>query len=125
MSWNCGIRENHEINYTLKFSTLTVYHWHTRNQIQPAAQLQVSGAVYVTPFSQALVQIAVHHKSYGSINYYLTYTYVVHLHLPLLHREPVQPAAQVQVSGAEHVPPFSQTLVQIAVHYKSHRCINT
>ena len=32
-----------------------------------------------------------------------------------MHCGPVQPAAQVQVSGAEHVPPFSQVLLQIAV----------
>ena len=37
-----------------------------------------------------------------------------------MHSEPVQPAAQLQVSGAEHVPPFSQALVQIAVNHKSH-----
>ena len=37
-----------------------------------------------------------------------------------MHSEPVQPAAQLQVSGAEHVPPFSQALLQIAVNHKSH-----
>ena len=40
--------------------------------------------------------------------------------IPLVHSEPVQPAAQLQVSGAEHVPPFSHAVVQIAVNHKSH-----
>lgn len=35
--------------------------------------------------------------------------------IPSAHTGPLQPAAQVQVSGAEHVPPFSQALIQIAV----------
>jgi len=38
-----------------------------------------------------------------------------HTFIPLVHCGPVQPATQLQVSGAEHVPPFLQALVQIAV----------
>ena len=39
--------------------------------------------------------------------------------IPSAHTTPVQPAAQLQVSGAEQVPPFSQAVIQIAVsHHK-------
>ena len=38
-----------------------------------------------------------------------------HTFIPLVHCGPVQPAAQLQVSGAEQFPPFSQSLAQIAV----------
>ena len=37
------------------------------------------------------------------------------VYVPTVHREPVQPATQLQVFGPEHVPPFAQPLVQIAV----------
>ena len=39
------------------------------------------------------------------------------VYIPTVQREPVQPAAQLQVFaiGPEHVPPFAQLGVQIAV----------
>ena len=38
-----------------------------------------------------------------------------HTFIPLVHCGPVQPATQLQLFGAEHVPPFLQVLLQIAV----------
>ena len=41
-------------------------------------------------------------------------------HLPVPHSVPVNPISQVQVSGAEQVPPFSQGGLQatVLVHYQ-------
>ena len=37
------------------------------------------------------------------------------VYVPMVQYEPVQPAAQLQVFGLEHVPPFAHPLVQDAV----------
>ena len=47
-----------------------------------------------------------------------TSIYIINSHfIPTAQSEPVQPVAQLQVSGAEHIPPFSQAVVQIAVNH--------
>jgi len=49
---------------------------------------------------------------------------IIHTLIPLAHCEPVQPTAQVHLFGAEHVPPFWQPLLQIAVIIISERLHN-
>ena len=80
-------------------------------------QVQTPGVVHVPPFEHVGEQIATNQKNSRTLRIFLSSSIT-----PVVHLEPVHPAAHVQTPGLAHVPPFEQIGVHTAIMIRVNKC---